>query len=105
MSQTYDRTITIEPFLDGNAAEQATPGGGSVTALAGALAAAVGEMVLNYSVGKKGLEAYQGELKPVLDELHRARQVMLQLMVEDQAAYDALTAARKLPEGSAEREA
>ena len=105
MSQTYDRTSTIEQFLDGTAAKQATPGGGSVTALAGALAAAVGEMVLNYSVGKKGLEAYQGELKPVLDELHRARQVMLQLMVEDQAAYDALTAARKLPEGSAEREA
>jgi formiminotetrahydrofolate cyclodeaminase len=58
----------------------------------------MGEMVLNYSVGKKSLEAYIDELKPVLAELTRARQMLLQLMVEDQAAYEAITAARKLPD-------
>src|SRR5207253_4093544 len=69
--------------------------GGSVTALAGALAAAIGEMVLNYSVGKKGLEAQQDKLKIVLAELTKARELFLQLMVEDQLAYEALTAAKK----------
>jgi formiminotetrahydrofolate cyclodeaminase len=62
------------------------------------------EMVVNYSVGKKGLEAGQGELKAVLPELKRARELMLGLMVEDQLAYESLTAARKLPEGSPGRE-
>jgi formiminotetrahydrofolate cyclodeaminase len=99
---TYDQNNTIAQFLDGTAAKQAAPGGGSVTALAGALSAAMGEMVLNYSVGKKGLEAHQEKLRTALAELHRARQLMLELMAEDQSAYQALTAARKLPKDSAE---
>jgi formiminotetrahydrofolate cyclodeaminase len=74
-----------------------------VTALAGALAASMGEMVVNYSVGKKDLEPYLDELKPALTEYHRARGMLLQLMAEDQQAYAELTACRKLPEGSPER--
>lgn len=99
---TYDQSHTIAQFLDGTAAKQPAPGGGSVTALAGALAAAIGEMVLNYSVGKKGLEAHQQELRTAAAELHRARQLMIELMVEDQSAYQALSAARKLPKDSIE---
>src|SRR5579864_324654 len=98
----YDANNTLAQFLDGAAAKQPAPGGGSVAALAGALAAATGEMVVNYSVGKKGLEAHQTSLRSALAELHRARQLMLELMVEDQSAYQALTAARKLPPGSPE---
>lgn len=96
----YDSSYTLAQFIDGAAAKQPAPGGGSVTALVGALAGAIGEMVLNYSVGKKGLEAHQDELKLAVAELHRARQLMLVLMVEDQTAYEALTAARKLPKDS-----
>ncbi len=61
-----DKTTTIEKFLEAAAAKQPTPGGGSVSALAGALAASMGEMVLNYSVGKKGLEAHDAVLKNAL---------------------------------------
>src|SRR5213080_1664714 len=96
----YDQNTKLAEFLDATAARQPTPGGGSVTALTGALAAAMGEMVVNYSLGKKGLEAYADELRPVVEELTRARQLMLNLMSEDQAAYAALTAARKLPAGT-----
>jgi len=99
----YDHSSRIDQFLDAAAARQPTPGGGSISALAGALAAAMGEMVLNYSVGKKGLEAYENELRPALAELHRARELMLELMVEDQAAYTALAAARKLPPKTPDR--
>ena len=99
----FDQDSTIKQFLDAAAAKQPTPGGGSVAALAGALAASMGEMTVNYSIGKKDLAAFEGELKPALAEYHKARQVLVQLMAEDQAAYAALTAARKLPEGSAER--
>lgn len=99
----HDQSSTIKQFLDAAAARQPTPGGGSVTALAGALAASMGEMVINYSIGKKDLEPFLGELNPALAEYHRARQLLLQLMAEDQQAYAALTAARKLPDGSAER--
>ena len=91
----YDATHTVEAFLNGAAAKQPTPGGGSVTALVGALAAAMGEMVLNYSVGKKDLAQHEPQLREALAEFTRARQLMLGLMTEDQAAYDALTRIRK----------
>jgi formiminotetrahydrofolate cyclodeaminase len=97
----HDSTTSIEQFLTATAARQPTPGGGSVAALAGALSSAIGEMVLNYSVGKRGLENVQDQLKPVLAELTKARQLFLQLMTEDQLAYEALTAAKKSNDASA----
>jgi methenyltetrahydrofolate cyclohydrolase len=101
---TYDENTPLGTFLDAAAAKQPTPGGGSVTALVAALSAAMGEMTVNYSVGKKGLEQHQDKLRDALAELHRARQLLMGLMVEDQVAYEALTAAKKLPEGSSDRE-
>jgi formiminotetrahydrofolate cyclodeaminase len=91
----FDRTQTLESFLAAAAAKQPAPGGGSVAALVGALASSMGEMVLNYSIGKKDLAAHEPKLKEVLPEFTRARAVMLELMVEDQAAFEALTSARK----------
>ena len=101
----YDASKRIDEFLNATAARTPTPGGGSVSALVGALATSLGEMVLNYSLNKKGLEAYAEEFRPALAELTRARQVLLELVVEDQAAYQALVAAKRLPAGSPERKA
>src|SRR5437763_323459 len=42
----YDSQTTIDAFLNAAAAKQPAPGGGSAAALAGALAAAMGELVL-----------------------------------------------------------
>ena len=99
----FNENSTLAQFLAGAASKTPAPGGGSITALAGALAASMGEMTLNYSVGKKDLEAYQEELKPALAELTRARQLLMRLMAEDQGVFEAVTAARKLPETDPER--
>lgn len=99
-----DKNSTIAAFLDAAAAKSPTPGGGSVAALAGALAASMGEMCVNYSIGKKGLEAHQADFAASLRDLSHARAMLLQLMVEDQAAYEAMTAARKLPADDPQRQ-
>jgi formiminotetrahydrofolate cyclodeaminase len=99
----YDPTTRIDEFLEACGARQATPGGGSVTALAGALAASMGEMAVNYSLGKKGAEARAGDLEAALGGFKRARVLLLGLMSEDQAAYEALTAARKLDADAPQR--
>src|SRR4051812_34464454 len=101
----YDSKQTIGSFLSATAARQPTPGGGSVTALTGALAAALGEMVINYSLGKKDLEAYASELRPAQAEFVKARELLLALMIEDQTAYETLSSSRKLPADSPERAA
>lgn len=95
-----DQQAKISEFLDAAAAKKPTPGGGAVAALVGALSASMGEMVLNYSVGKKDLAAYADELKPALASFTRARQMLVQLMVEDQAAFEAISAIKKLPADS-----
>ena len=93
-----DSTTPINDFLAAAAAKQPTPGGGSVAALVGALAASMGEMTLNYSVNKKGLEQHRDALQSILTECTRAREVLVQLMVEDQEAFAAVSALRKLPQ-------
>jgi formiminotetrahydrofolate cyclodeaminase len=64
----HDASLPITVFLDAAAAKQPTPGGGSIAALAGALAASMGEMVLNYSVNKKDLQSHRRELEAALGE-------------------------------------
>ena len=101
----FNASTSLGDFLNAAAAKRPTPGGGSITALVGALSASMGEMAINYSVDKKGLEAYQGELKPALAEFEKARSVLVQLMIEDQGAFEAVNAARKLPDSDPQKKA
>jgi methenyltetrahydrofolate cyclohydrolase len=63
----------------------------------------MGEMVINYSIGKKDLAPHQDELRQAVHDLTKARWLLLQLMQEDQEAYAELSRLRKLPEDSPER--
>src|SRR4051794_13576597 len=92
---TLDASSSISDFLNALSAKQPAPGGGSVAALAGALAAAMGQMVVNYSIGKKDLAQHEPALREALAELDRARAMLLELLIEDQLAFEKLTAARK----------
>ena len=65
----------------------------------------MGEMVVNYSLGKKNLAQHEAAHRAAIAEFQRARAVLLQLMVEDQAAYEAITAAKKLPPDAPDRQA
>src|ERR1700692_3566147 len=60
------------PFLDAVAAPAATPGGGSVSAFAGALAASLGQMVAGLSRKKKSQAAFVDRLSEALEEMRRA---------------------------------
>jgi formiminotetrahydrofolate cyclodeaminase len=100
MSQPTDAFTTL---LSSIAAKQPTPGGGAVAAMVGALAAAIGEMALNYSVGRKATAAEDPQFTAAINELVRAREVMLELMIEDQEAFAALTAAKQLEESDPRR--
>jgi glutamate formiminotransferase len=92
------------PFLDAVAAPAATPGGGSVAALAGALGAALGQMVAGLSRKKKAHAAHVEELSAAVDELRRAADFLAEAIDRDAASYDAVLAAFKLPKGSPEEE-
>ena len=90
------------PFLEAVAAPTATPGGGSVSAFAGALAASLGQMVAGLSRKKKSQAQYVDQLSAALDELRRASDELTEAIDRDAASYDAVMAAFKLPQGDAQ---
>jgi glutamate formiminotransferase/formiminotetrahydrofolate cyclodeaminase len=89
-----------QPFLEAVAAPTPTPGGGSVAALAGALAASLGQMVMGLSRKKKSQAAFVNQLSEALDELRRDAAELSQAIDRDSAAYDTVLAAYKLPQES-----
>jgi glutamate formiminotransferase/formiminotetrahydrofolate cyclodeaminase len=91
-----------QPFLDAVAAPTATPGGGSVAAFAGALAATLGQMVAGLSRKKKSQAAHMDELSTALDELRRTAEQLTVAIDRDAESYDAVMEAFRLPQGDAE---
>jgi len=90
------------PFLDAVASPAATPGGGSVSAFAGALAAALGQMVAGLSRKKNSQAGYAEQLSAALDEMRRIADELTEAIDRDAASYDAVMAAFKLPHGDAQ---
>jgi len=90
------------PFLEAVASPTATPGGGSVSAFAGALAAALGQMVAGLSRKKKSQAGYADQLSAALDEMRRIAEELSEAIDRDAASYDAVMAAFKLSQGDAQ---
>ncbi len=95
----------MSSFLEELSSKAPVPGGGAVASLVGALGAALGSMVLAYSVGKKSLVEHEGELRRAVTALERTREVLLELSREDAEAYAWLNALMKLPEDDPKRQA
>jgi glutamate formiminotransferase / formiminotetrahydrofolate cyclodeaminase len=89
-----------EAFVASVASPEPVPGGGSVAAHAGALAAALGEMMSGLTEGRKKYEAVQDEVKALRAALHVSRTRLLELVREDAEAYRTVVAAMRLPKES-----
>ena len=89
-------------FLEAVAEPTATPGGGSASAFAGALAASLGQMVAGLSRKKKTQAQYFDQLSEALEWLHKTATDLARAIDGDAAAYDAVLAAHKMPQGNAE---
>jgi len=87
----------ITEYLDKAAAGTAVPGGGSVAALNAALAAGLTEMVANLTVGKKGYEAVEEEMKALAGKASQLRNKLTAAIDQDANAYTEVMAAYKLP--------
>ena len=92
------------PILDAVAAPTAAPGGGSVAALSGSLAACLGQMVAQLSRQKKSQAQFVEQLSGALAELRRTGDALAKAIDEDAAAYEAVMAAFKLPRGTQEEQ-
>jgi len=97
--------MTVRDFVDLTSTDAPAPGGGSVAALAGALAGALTAMVANLTIGKKAYAEVEEEMKPVAAEAQSVKDAFLRAVDEDTKAFDAVMAAMRLPKGSDEEAA
>ncbi len=82
---------TIKQFSELVAAKDGAPGGGAVIASVGALAASLGQMVANLTIGKAKYVMYTVELEDIRKELELIRTLMLDGINKDIEALKPLT--------------
>ena len=90
--------LPVDEFCEVTASDTPAPGGGSVSALCGALAASLSTMVGKLTIGRKGYETVEADMQAAIVELERIRQVLLKAIDEDATAFNDFMAAVKLPQ-------
>lgn len=90
-------SLQIGAFLDALASNAPTPGGGSVAALSGAMAAGLVSMVCALSIGKKQFVEIEGELRAIHGRAEALRGELQRLAEADVEVFGRLSAAYKLP--------
>ena len=82
--------MPLEEFLDALASAAPTPGGGGAAAIMGAMGVALISMVANLTVGKKGYEAVEVEMKSQRAESEAMRAQFTAMIADDVAAFNQL---------------
>ena len=96
---------TTTGFLDALASGDPTPGGGGAAALMGAMGAALISMVCHLTIGKKGYEAAEEDMRELLGQTEALRATLQEMVGDDASAFDRLMSAYKLPRGTDEEKA
>jgi len=100
------RTESLGRYLDDAAAARATPGGGSVAAVAGALAGTMAAMAAGFTAGKERFADVEPAIQEHLDCLADLREALLTSAHDDMGAYEGIMAAYRMPKATdAERSA
>lgn len=93
---------TVYSFLDELASKAPVPGGGGASALAGALAAALGQMVVNLTVGKKRYQDVEELMQQALSRLNVLQQEFAALADRDAEVFAPLAKAYGMPKETAD---
>jgi formiminotetrahydrofolate cyclodeaminase len=89
--------LSIRDFVNKLGSATATPGGGSVAALCGALGAALSAMVAGLTRGKEKFKDRWTSMEVITSRADRLREIFLVLVQQDTDAYQEVLAALKLP--------
>lgn len=105
MSHTADVGHPAADYVESVGSDAPVPGGGSVAATVGALAAALGEMVGRFSAGHGDDEGVNARIETVRAQMATARTILLKLSLQDEAAFGAYGSAAALPRSTPDERA
>ncbi len=101
-SENLLTNLTVKNFVDEVSVDSPAPGGGSVSAIAGALSSALSSMVASLSYNKKGYEDYRNEFISLGEKAQSIKDEFIKLIDEDTNAFNKFMAARRLPKKTEE---
>ena len=87
----------ISEFLNQLSSNTPTPGGGTVAALSGGLAASLVSMVASLTVGRKKYEGYDALYEETIGKMKQLSEQFQDMMDEDAKAFDGVMKALKMP--------
>lgn len=99
------KNMTVEQFAMQTASNEPVPGGGSISALAGSLAAALTEMVAGLTIGKKKYADAEEEMKAAIEAMGPVRDQLLDDIKRDSESFDQYMQALTLPKETEEEKA
>ena len=97
--------LTVKGFLDTTAGKDPVPGGGSISALCGSIAAALTEMVAGLTIGKKKYAEVEEQMKQLAERVQQIRQQLILDVDRDSEAYNVVFAAFQMPKDTDEQKA
>lgn len=97
--------MTLAAFADELSADSPAPGGGSVAAYAGAMAAGLASMVANLTHSKLGWEDKKEATEPIAIQAQALKDRLLAAVDADTAAFDKFLAAMRMPKATDEEKA
>lgn len=97
--------MTCKEFADETASESPAPGGGSISAYMGALAAALGSMVANLSAHKAGWDERWEEFSDVAVRGRELQDTLIHLVDEDTEAFNRIMDVFAMPKSTPEEKA
>lgn len=92
-------------FVDEVSRDSPAPGGGSIAALAGSIAAALASMVANLSIGKGEFDSKYDDLNDLAEKAQEIKDQLLNSVDEDAQAFNAVLEAMRLPKDTDEQKA
>lgn len=95
-------TRQLSEFLVALGSDAPAPGGGAAAAVAGALAAALAEMVANFTVGRPKYANVDATMRQIAARAAELRERLLALTEDDESAFARVSAAYRLPKATDE---
>lgn len=97
--------LTVKGLLDVTAGKDPVPGGGSISALSGSIAAALTEMVAGLTIGRKKYAEVEEQMKQLVERVHEIRQQLILDVDRDSEAYNVVFEAFQMPKETDEQKA
>ncbi len=98
------KKVSVQEFTELLASKSSVPGGGGASALVGSIGIALGDMVGEFTVGKKKYIHVEADIKILMEKAQDIRQKLLDCIEEDAIAFEPLSKAYGIPKEDKDRD-